>query len=36
MEETFPDKGIVEKLIREDKNLAFYTIVNKAKTLNKP
>jgi len=36
MEETLPDKGILEKLIREGKNLAFYTIVNKAETLNKP
>jgi hypothetical protein len=36
MEETFPSKGILEKLTREGKNLAFYTIVNKAKTLNKP
>jgi hypothetical protein len=36
MEETFPDKGIIEKLIREGKNLAFYTFINKVETLNKP
>jgi hypothetical protein len=36
MEETFPDKGILEKLIKEGKSLAFYTTVNKAETLNKP
>jgi hypothetical protein len=36
MEETFLDKGILEKLIKEGKSLTFYTIVNKAKTLNKP
>ncbi len=36
MEETLLDKGILEKLTREGKSLAFYTIVNKAKTLNKP
>jgi hypothetical protein len=36
MEETLLDKGILEKLIREGKNMAFYTAVNKAKTLNKP
>jgi hypothetical protein len=35
MEETFFDEGILEKLTREGKNLAFYTTVNKAKTLNK-
>jgi hypothetical protein len=34
MEETFLDKGILEKLTREGKSLAFYTAVNKAKTLN--
>jgi hypothetical protein len=34
MEETFIDKGILET--REGKSLAFYTTVNKAKTLNKP
>jgi hypothetical protein len=36
MEETFLDKGILEKLTKEGKSLAFYTIVNKAETLNKP
>jgi hypothetical protein len=36
MEETFPDKGILEKLIREGKTLAFYTTINKVETLNKP
>jgi hypothetical protein len=36
MEETLPDKGILEKLTREKKNLIFYTCINKAKTLNKP
>jgi len=36
MEETFPDKGILEKLTREGKNLAFHTTVNKVETLNKP
>jgi len=36
MEETLLDKGILEKLTREGKNLAFYTIVNKVETLNKP
>jgi hypothetical protein len=36
MEETLLDKGILEKLTREGKNLAFYIIVNKAETLNKP
>jgi hypothetical protein len=36
MEETFPNKGILEKLTREGKSLAFYTTVNKAETLNKP
>jgi len=36
MEDTFPDKGILEKLTREGKNLAFYIVVNKAETLNKP
>jgi len=36
MDETFPNKGILEKLTREGKSLAFYTIVNKAKTINKP
>jgi len=36
MEETFLNKGILEKLTKEGKSLAFYTTVNKAKTLNKP
>jgi hypothetical protein len=36
MEETLHDKGILEKLIRAGKSLAFYITVNKAKTLNKP
>jgi hypothetical protein len=36
MEETLPNKGILEKLTREGKSLAFYIVVNKAKTLNKP
>jgi hypothetical protein len=31
MEETLPDKGILEKLTREGKNLAFYTTINKLK-----
>jgi hypothetical protein len=35
MQETLLDKKIIEKLIREGKNSAFYTIVNKAETLNK-
>jgi hypothetical protein len=36
MEETLLDKGILEKLTREGKSLAFYTTTNKLKTLNKP
>jgi hypothetical protein len=36
MEETHLDKGILEKLTREKKSLAFYTTVNKVETLNKP
>jgi hypothetical protein len=36
MEETLFDKGILERLTREGKSLAFYIVVNKAKTLNKP
>jgi hypothetical protein len=36
MEETLPDKGILEKLTREWKSLTFYIVVNKAETLNKP
>jgi len=35
MEETFLNKGILEKLTREGNNLAFYTTTNKLKTLNK-
>jgi hypothetical protein len=35
MEKAFPNKGILEKLIREGKILAFYTVVNKVETLNK-
>jgi hypothetical protein len=35
MEETLPNKRILEKLTREKKSLAFYTAINKAKTLNK-
>ncbi len=31
MEETLPDKKILEKLIREGKGLAFYTVINKVK-----
>jgi hypothetical protein len=31
MEEILPDKGILEKLIREGKRLAFYIVVNKLK-----
>jgi hypothetical protein len=29
MEETLPDKGILEKLIREGKSLIFYIATNK-------
>jgi hypothetical protein len=36
MEETFLDKGILEKLTREGKSLAFYTSINKVETINKP
>jgi hypothetical protein len=36
MEETLLDKGILEKLTREGKTLAFYTTINKDETLNKP
>jgi hypothetical protein len=36
MEETLPNKGILEKLKIEGKNLAFYTAINKVETLNKP
>jgi hypothetical protein len=31
MEENFLDKGILEKLIKERKNLAFYIATNKLK-----
>jgi hypothetical protein len=31
MKEILPDKGIIEKLIREGKNLAFYIAANKLK-----
>jgi len=31
MEETFPDKGILEKLTRGVRSLAFYTTINKLK-----
>ncbi len=36
MEEILLDKGILEKLIKEGKSLAFYTAVNKVETLYKP
>jgi hypothetical protein len=36
IEETFLDKGILEKLTREGKSLAFYIAINKVETLNKP
>jgi hypothetical protein len=36
MEETFLDKGYLEKLTRKEKNMAFYIAINKAETLNKP
>jgi hypothetical protein len=36
MEETLPDKGILEKLKREGKSLVFYIAVKKAETVNKP
>jgi hypothetical protein len=36
MEETFPDKRILENMTKEGKSLAFYITVNKVKTLNKP
>jgi hypothetical protein len=35
MEETLVNKGILEKMTREMKSLAFYTTVNKVETLNK-
>jgi hypothetical protein len=31
MEEIIPDKGILEKLTREGKSLAFYIAANKLK-----
>jgi hypothetical protein len=31
MEETFPDKRILEKLTKERKSLAFYIATNKLK-----
>jgi hypothetical protein len=31
MEETLPNKGILEKPTREGKSLAFYTVANKLK-----
>jgi hypothetical protein len=31
MEEIVPNKGILEKLTREGKNLAFYVAANKLK-----
>jgi hypothetical protein len=31
MEETLPDKGILEKLTKEGKSLAFNTSINKLK-----
>jgi hypothetical protein len=36
MEETLPNKGILEKLTRERTSLTFYRIINKVETLNKP
>jgi hypothetical protein len=36
MEETLFDKRILKKLTRKGKSLAFYTVLNKAETLNKP
>jgi len=36
MEETSLDKGILEKLRRKGKRLAFYIAFNKVETLNKP
>jgi hypothetical protein len=33
---TLPDKGILEKLTSIGKSLAFYIVVNKVETLNKP
>jgi hypothetical protein len=31
MEEILPNKGIIEKLIREGNSLAFYIVANKLK-----
>jgi hypothetical protein len=31
MEETLPDKGILEKLIKKRKSLTFYTVANNPK-----
>jgi hypothetical protein len=36
MEEILSNKGILEKLTKEGKNLAFYIAVPKVETLNKP
>jgi hypothetical protein len=36
MEEIPPNKGILKKMTRERKSLAFYTTINKDETLNKP
>jgi hypothetical protein len=36
MEETFLNKGILKKLTRKGKSLAFKIDVNKVETLNKP
>ncbi len=36
MEEILFDKGIIEKVTRKGKSLAFYTAINKVETLNKP
>jgi hypothetical protein len=36
MEEINLDKGILEKLTRKRKSLAYNTTVNKVETLNKP
>jgi hypothetical protein len=31
MEEALPNKGVLEKLTKERKNLAFYIVANKLK-----
>jgi hypothetical protein len=36
MEETLFDIGILKKMTKEGKSLAFYITVNKTETLNKP